>query len=298
VLECVVNVSEGRDMRCLRALAAAAGKALLDVHADADHHRSVFTLGGTGQTDLDASVRAVAGRVAEYVSINEHEGEHPRLGALDVVPFVALGGTNAERAVAADAARAFGEWWATTHDVPVFFYDDADAQHRDLPYLRRHAFRSRRPDVGPEQPHPRLGATAVGARKPLVAVNCVLVSRNVDVARRIARRMREANGGPRGVRALGFMLAAQNRAQVSMNLIDLDRTGLQDACLHVRELARAEHTDIAAVELVGLVPARELDRCTDEFLVWSGLDAASTIEARIEGGPRWLPGDPFPAGTR
>jgi glutamate formiminotransferase len=292
VLECVANVSEGQDVRVLRALAASTGKSLLDVHADADHHRSVFTLGGPGPPDVEGASRALADRVAEYVSIAEHSGEHPRLGALDVVPFVALGGTRTERAQAADAARAFGEWWATTHDVPVFLYDDADPQGRDLPHVRRHAFRSRRPDFGPSAPHGRLGATAVGARKPLVALNCLLVSREVEVARRIARKMRESDGGHGGVRALGFMLAAQNRAQVSMNLIDLDRTGVQDACLAVRELARAEHTDVASIELVGLVPRRELDRCSDEFLAWSGLDATATVESCVETGPRWLPGDP------
>lgn len=284
-------------MRVLRAIAAAPGRTLLDVHADTDHHRSVFTLGAGGAPELETATRALAGRIAEYVSIADHTGEHPRFGALDVVPFAALGGTKAEREVAAETARRFGEWWADAHGVPVFLYDDADDERRDLPHARRHAFRSRAPDFGPSEPHPRLGATAVGARKPLVAVNCLLVTRNVEVARRIARELREADGGLPGVRALGFMLATAERAQVSMNLVDLDRTGLQDACLAVRELARTEGTDVASVELVGLVPRRDLDRCTDDFLAWSKLDASSTIEARLGLGPRWLPGDPIAGRT-
>ena len=203
VLECVVNVSEGRDMDRLLTIARACGPSLVDVHADADHHRSVFTLAGPGAHDAVPAARSLAAAVAEQCSIVDHDGEHPRFGALDVVPFVALGGTRVERAQAADEARAFGEWWADEFAVPVFLYDDADPEHRDLPSARSTSFRSRAPDFGPSAPHPRLGATAVGARRPLVACNCVLVTRDVSVARRIARDVRERNGGLRGVRASG-----------------------------------------------------------------------------------------------
>ena len=208
----------------------------------------------------------MAAATATFISIADHDGVHPYVGALDVVPFVALGGTRVEQAQAADAAREFGRWWAESHDVPVFLYDDADPAGRDLPHIRRHAFRSRAPDFGPGAPHPTLGATAVGARRPLVAINVLLVTRDVAVARRIAREIRESDGGLPGVRSLGLMLASQNRPQVSMNLVDLDRTGIEDACLTVRDLAQREHTDVASVEVVGLVPRRELDRCSDEFL--------------------------------
>jgi glutamate formiminotransferase len=292
-LECVVNVSEGRDMARLLTIARASGPALVDVHADGDHHRSVFTLAGPGAHDAAPGARALALAVAEQCSITGHEGEHPRFGALDVVPFVALGGTRVEREQAAEQARAFAQWWAEEFAVPVFLYDDADPEHRDLPTARASGFRHRKPDFGPAEPHPRLGATAVGARRPLVACNCVLVSRDVSVARRIARDVRERNGGLRGVRALGFFLARSQRAQVSMNLVDLERTGVQDACLHVRELALGYGTDVAGVELVGLIPGRDLDRCTDDFLQWSGLDVDSAIEVRIGKGPRWWPGEPL-----
>jgi glutamate formiminotransferase len=296
VLECVANVSEGRDMERLRALAEACGDSLVDVHADADHHRAVFTLAGPGPHGAAEGMRRLAAAVAERCSIVDHDGEHPRFGALDVVPFVALGGTKAERAQAGEEAKQFGEWWAHEFAVPVFLYDDADDEGRDLPHARTHGFRTRPPDFGPDAPHPRLGATAVGARKPLVACNCVLVSREITVARRIAREMRERSGGLQGVRALGFFLPDAKRAQVSMNLFDLDRTGVQDAILHVRELARRHGTDVASVELVGLLPRREVDRCDDDFLEWSGLDATATIEARVGHGPRWWPGDPLPVG--
>jgi len=282
-------------MERLRTIARACGPALVDVHADPDHHRSVFTLAGPGPRDAVQGARALAAAVAEQCSIVDHVGEHPRFGALDVVPFVALGGTKVERAQAADEARAFGEWWANEFAVPVFLYDDADPEQRDLPSARSTSFRSRSPDFGPSTPHARLGATAVGARRPLVACNCVLVSRDISVARRIAREMRERSGGLRGVRALGFYLPEARRAQVSMNLVDLDQTGVQDGCLHVRALAQRYGTDIASVELVGLIPRRDLDRCTDDFLQWSRLDAESTIEVRVGKGPRWWPGDPPPA---
>jgi glutamate formiminotransferase len=294
VLECVVNVSEGRDVRSLRVLAAACGPSLVDVHADGDHNRSVFTLAGPGTRDACDAVRALAVAVAGHLTLVGHEGEHPRFGVLDVVPFVALGGTNAERVRAGQEARAFGAWWSENYDVPVFLYDEADPDGRDLPHARTHAFKHRRPDLGPAEPHPRLGATAVGARPPLIAVNCVLVTRDVSIARRIARATRERDGGLPGVRALGFYLPEIRRAQVSMNITDVDRTHIQDACLHVRQLAQQLGSDVANVELVGLLPRRVLDRCTDDFLAWSGLDATSTIEARIGQGPRWLPGDPLP----
>ena len=176
MLECVANVSEGRDPAVLAALTNACGDALLDLHADADHNRSVFTLAGPGREDAAAAATGLAAAVAERVSLVGHAGVHPRLGALDVVPFVALEDSDAARAAAAVHARAFGIWWAERFAVPVFFYDDADAARRDLPSVRRDAFRARSPDCGPQEPHPRLGATAVGARRPLVAINCELAT--------------------------------------------------------------------------------------------------------------------------
>jgi glutamate formiminotransferase / 5-formyltetrahydrofolate cyclo-ligase len=291
VLECVANVSEGRDVIVLRELADRCGSSLVDLHADIDHHRSVFTLAGPGAHDASSAARDLAEAVAANVTIDGHDGVHPYLGALDVVPFVALEGTAAATDFAAATARGFGQWWAQTHLVPVFLYDDADSEGRDLPSVRRDAFRSRQPDFGPAAPHPTLGASAVGARKPLVAINLALVSDDVAIARRIARMIRERDGGLPGVRALGLMLALAGHAQVSMNLTDLDRTGIEAACVEVRRVARKEGTDVDAVELVGLVPRRDLDRCSEDFLRWAGIDATAAVEARIGHGPRRLPGD-------
>jgi glutamate formiminotransferase len=279
VLECVVNVSEGRDASVLTELRVACGPSLLDLHVDTDHHRSVFTLAGPGPHDAEAAARALARAVAARVSLVEHEGVHPRFGALDVVPFVALGEDEPETATR--VARDFGHWWSDEFAVPVFFYDDADPEHRDLPTVRRTAFSVRMPDAGPPDRHATLGATAVGARAPLVAINCLLDTASGDVAVDIARHTRARDGGLPGVRALGLVLASRGRAQVSMNLVDLEATGVEAACDHVRALARARGTDVVDVELVGLLPRAELGRCRADFRAWSGLGEEHTIEGRL-----------------
>jgi glutamate formiminotransferase len=279
MLECVPNVAEGRDTLVLDALSAACGSSLLDLHVDPDHHRSVFTLAGPAACDAEAAIRRLAVSVAEHLDLATHAGVHPRVGALDVVPFVALEGTSTADAV--DAARAFAAWAAEELEVPVFLYGDVDPRYRSLPDLRRDAFTARAPDLGPLRPHPKLGAIAVGARPVLVAVNCWLDRDDVALARTIARSVRERDGGLAGVRALGFRLASVGQAQVSMNLVDLDATGLQRACDTVRAHARAHGADVARVELVGLLPTSEYARCDDAFLEWSGISASQTIEARL-----------------
>ena len=282
MLECVPNISEGRDPAVLERLGVACGQSLLDVHSDVDHHRSVFTLAGPGPRDAEGAVRQLGRAVASELTMQDHVGVHPRLGALEVVPFIALGPTHAEQQRAVDAAHSFARWWSTAHHVPCFIYGDADPAGRSLPEIRRRAFRLAEPDYGPNEPHPTLGATAVSARKPLIAVNCVLLTRDVQPAYRIARAMRESDGGMPGVRALGFALEAIDRSQVSMNLFDLDTTGIEAAVLHVRDLAQSERTEVASVEVVGLIPGAELNRCSEEFLRWAKIDSDQSIEARIQ----------------
>lgn len=278
MLECVANVSEGRDARMLDALSAACGPALLDRHVDADHHRSVFTLAGPGEHAAEEAARALARAVAALVDLHGHHGVHPRLGALDVVPFVPL---DEPMAAAAGAAQAFAAWIARELGVPTFLYDAADPLGRSLPALRRDAFHARGPDHGPDAPHPHLGAVAVGARRLLVAVNCWLASGDATTARAVAAAVRERDGGLPGVRALGFGLPRSRGAQVSMNLVDLERTGIEAACTEVRDRAAAVGDQVTRVELVGLLPAAELERTSPEFRAWARLDADRTIEARL-----------------
>jgi glutamate formiminotransferase len=198
---------------------------------------------------------------------------HPRIGALDVVPFVALDGSATADSV--DAARDFAGWITAELGVPSLLYGNADPDGRTLPEVRRAAAELE------ETFHSSLGAVAVGARPVLVAVNCELDRDDLALARAIARAVRERDGLLPGVRALGFLLASRRVAQVSMNLTALESTGLQAACERVRDLARERGADVARVELVGLVPRAELARCGESFLEWAGIDDGMTIEARL-----------------
>jgi len=280
VLEAVVNVSEGRDTRRIGAIGAAAGAALVDVHSDADHHRTVFTIASREAAMTEAATRRLTEVALEDLDLREHAGVHPRLGVVDVVPFVALAPTPAD--IAVTAAHAFGAWLARAHRVPVFFYADAAPDRRALPDVRRDAFTpALPPDLGPAAPDPRAGATAVGARPPLVAVNVELATDDLTVATRIARETRERDGGLLGVRALGLPLESRGTVQVSLNLVDLAHTGVERACTEVRDRARVWEVGVARIELVGLLPAAELARCSDAFRTWSGLDERATVEARV-----------------
>jgi glutamate formiminotransferase len=280
VLECVPNVAVGDPDH---ALLAAAGRSLLDLHGDADHQRAVLTLAGPDVADAAVAVRDVARALAATGSFVGYAGVHPCLGLLDVVPFVALAGS--EPAAAVDEARAFARWAADELALPVFLYGGADPQARPLPAARRDAFWVRTPDYGPGAPHPSLGACAVGARPPLVAVNCWLGTGDRTIAPRVASVVRERDGGLAGVRALGLWLPGAGQAQVSMNVTDLERTGVEAACAAVRKSAGEEGATVTAVELVGLVPEAEYDRWSDEFRRWSGVGPDRTIEARLAGRP-------------
>jgi glutamate formiminotransferase len=279
VLECVVNVSEGRDHAVLDALAAVCGDALLDRHVDPDHHRAVFTLASPEPGGTEAAARRLTTLAARDLDLREHAGVHPRLGMIDVVPFVALPPTPPDVAVA--AAHAFAAWLARTHGVPVFLYDDADPERRSLPVTRRDAFTRRAPDHGPTTPHPALGATAVGARPPLVAINLELDRDALALARAVATAVRERDGGLPGVRALGLALPSRSHSQVSLNVVDLDVAELETVCTAVREHVERAGAHVARVELVGLVPAAALARASESFRAWSGLSEEQTIEARV-----------------
>jgi glutamate formiminotransferase len=257
LLECVVNVSEGADAPRIARIAAAAGGALLDVHSDPHHNRSVLTLVG------EEAPRRVAAEAVALLDLGEHTGVHPRIGVVDVVPFVPLAG-----ATLADAEAArdrFLAWAATELGVPGFAY----GRERTLPEVRRRAFRDLAPDAGPPHPHPTAGAVAVGAREVLVAWNVWLARPDRERAREVAATVR----GPH-VRALG--LAVGDRVQVSMNLISPLVVGPAEAWDAV-----TAHEAAAGAELVGLVPASVLDRTDPERWSQLDLDPERTIEARL-----------------
>ncbi|HEX6786072.1 MAG TPA: hypothetical protein VF076_02660 [Acidimicrobiales bacterium] len=257
MLECVVNVSEGRREDRLTGIAAAAGADLLDLHRDGDHHRAVLTLIGT-----DAPRRVATAAVAA-LDLRDHEGVHPRVGVVDVVPFVPLDGATMADAVA--ARDAFAAWAGEELRVPCFLYGD----ERSLPQVRREAWVALTPDTGPREPHPTAGAMCVGARPPLVAYNVWLAGPDVALARSVAAGIR----GPH-LRALG--LAVGGRAQVSMNLIAPGVLGPAAAY----DLVAAQ-APVAGAELVGLVPEAVLRAIAPQR--WEELDLAAdrTIEARL-----------------
>ena len=257
MLECVINVSEGRDRTTIAALAEAAGDGLLDVHSDPHHHRSVLTVVG------EDAPRAVARTAVDRIDLRKHTGAHPRFGAVDVVPFVPLAGSAMPDAVA--ARDAFAVWLGEELGVPSFLY----GPERTLPMVRREAFAGLLPDAGPAEPHPTAGAAAVGARPVLVAYNLWLVDADVARAREVAASVR----GP-AARALGLQVG--DRVQVSMNLIDPEVFGPDDAYDAV-----AEQVPVAGAELVGLVPEAVLERIDEGR--WGGLDLAPdrTIERRL-----------------
>lgn len=257
MLECVINISEGRSLALIEQVARPAGHVLLDVHVDADHNRSVLTLAG------EDAARAVAAAAVLSLDLRTHEGVHPRIGVLDVVPFVPLGGQRMADAIAARDRTA--AWIGSELEVPCFLY----GPERSLPEVRRRAFVDLTPDRGPSAPHPRAGAVAVGARPVLIAYNLWLAEPDLAQARRIARALR----GP-AVRTLG--LAVGDEVQVSMNLIDPLEVGPADVYDAVAALA-----PIARAELVGLAPEAVLERI--DATAWERLDLTTdrTIEARL-----------------
>ena len=266
MLSCVANVSEGRDGAVLAALSGACGAALLDVHTDPHHHRSVFTLAGPHVED---AARGLVAEAVARIDLRAHAGVHPRLGAADVVPFVPL--TGATLADAVRARDAFAQWAGAELGVPCFLY----GPERTLPEVRQAAFTALTPDTGPPAPHPTAGAICVGARGYLVAYNVWLAPpAGVDVARRVAAGVRRP-----ALRALG--LDVGGRAQVSCNLIAPLVLGPAAAYDAVAAAAAGLGATVDGAELVGLLPMAVLESI--EPARWAALDlsAGRTLEARL-----------------
>jgi glutamate formiminotransferase len=276
LIECVINISEGRDQFLLAELDLAAGPTLVDRHSDWDHHRSVFTLAGPADA-VDQAARDLATAAVGCLNLSHHAGVHPRLGVLDVVPFVPYrwGALPPKDLVAVEGRRdAFAAWLGAEMGVPAFRYGRlADGTERTLPEVRRGAFTSLDPDDGPAHPHPTAGATAVGARKVLVAYN-VWVS-DVAVAKRVAPLVR----GP-ALRTLG--LAVGSRAQVSCNLIEPALVGPAECYDAVAEQVTSAGGSVMGAELVGLIPSAILGRVAPSRWGELGLAETATVEARLE----------------
>lgn len=279
--ECVINISEGRDRGIITAIAAAAGSHLLDVHSDAEHHRSVLTLAGTLR-EIEAAARSVATATVDTIDLRSHRGVHPRLGAIDVVPFVPLsdhdGTVTAWEPVLA-ARDAFAGWMGDSLGVPCFLY----GPERSLPEVRRGAFTSLVPDAGPRAPHLTAGACAVGARTVLIAYNVwIRASPGPDspddddvvaTAKSLAAGLRRP-----GLRTLG--LAVDGGAQVSCNVVDPGLVDLVDVYDAVARGAASHRCTVWRGELVGLLPGSALTAVPDQRWTEIGLRAEDTIEFR------------------
>jgi glutamate formiminotransferase len=294
IVEAVPNLSEGERTDVIDRVADAAESApgawLLDRTSDADHARTVLTVAGDPAV-VSTSMEAVVSAAIESIDLRRHRGVHPRIGAVDVVPFVPLAGSS--MATAIDLARTFAARVARRHDLPVYLYAEAATTpaRRILADIRRHGSvdlaawmgtSSGRPDFGPSRPHPTAGATVVGARPVLIAWNIQLATADVTIARRIAARIRERDGGLPGVQALGFYLAAERVAQVSMNILDHARTPLWRIWERAAELAAKEDVALRDSELIGLMPRAALVAVADHL----GIRGAE--EQRLMDAATWL----------
>ncbi|HTZ57150.1 MAG TPA: glutamate formimidoyltransferase [Acidobacteriaceae bacterium] len=298
LIECVPNFSEGNDRNKVRAIVDAMrvdGVSLLDWSMDADHNRSVVTIAGPARAVVEAAVRA-AGKAAELIDLTAQRGVHPRIGAADVIPFVPISG--ASLAQCAILARQAGlEIWSR-YGVPVYFYEAA-ASRPDralLEQVRQGQFEglrelvlrdaTRRPDLGGPELHPTAGASAVGARKFLVAYNLYLGRPDVATARAIAKGLRASNGGLTGVKAMGVLV--QGRAQVSLNITDFRLTPVRHAFATVSRMAESHGTKVVEAELVGLLPEEAYERDSEWVRLIRGFKAEDRIlERRLQQPLAW-----------
>jgi len=296
LIECVPNFSEGRRLEVIEEIVRAVGQiegvTLLDHSRDETHNRSVVTFAGSAEPVVRAATAAV-GRALELIDMEGHTGAHPRIGAVDVIPFVPLGGTRLSECV--DLARRFGEQIAARFEIPVYLYGEAALrpERRRLADVRRGQYEAlktelgvnpeRDPDFGPTRLHPRGGAVAVGARKPLIAFNVNLATDDLALAKRIAHAIRESSGGLPGVQAMGILLqhAGAPMAQVSMNLVDWEVTGIARVVREIRRLAHEAGTDVDHCELVGLAPTGALLEVAADALRLRDFSPDQALELRL-----------------
>lgn len=295
LVECVPNFSEGRKQDVVASLVKAITRVqtacVLDTHLDPDHNRSVITFVASPDRVVDAALAAVA-RAAELIDMRSHQGVHPRLGATDVLPFVPVRGVSMAKCVA--LAHEAGNRIAQELKIPVYFYERAALRPERIPLenVRRGAIEilreqiatepARLPDAGPKEVHETAGVIAVGARPFLIAFNVNLTTREVSIARDIAKQVRARHGGLPSLKALGFELSTRGLAQVSMNLVNYEVTGMTQAFLAVRNACERLGVGIASTEIVGLVPEAALDRNAEYFALLENFSEDKILEHRMK----------------
>ena len=293
VIECVPNVSEGRNSEVLSEIASAVRSApsvrLLDVSSDPSHNRSVLTLVGDAE-GVRQGVRALFGAAVPRIDLTRHRGEHPRMGAVDVVPIIPIRGATVEQCVA--LSREVGAEIAERYGIPVYLYEDSASsdRRRNLAEIRRGEFEGLaekmkaaewKPDFGPDEPHPTAGAVAVGARAPLIAYNINLGTRDLAIADRIAKAIRHLGGGFRYVKALPVDLADRGQVQVSINMTNFKKSPLHRVFECVKNEAQRHGVSIVGSEIVGLTPAEALVMAAEHYLRLEGFSADQVLELRL-----------------
>lgn len=291
IIECVPNFSEGWSKKKILKIAAAVnttpGVNLLDICMDRDHHRSVLTFIGPPEA-VQAAALMVCRRALELIDMREHAGAHPRIGAVDVVPFVPLGEATMQEAV--QVAHGFGRAYGENNWIPVYFYGEAALVpwKKELSDIRRGGYEALRermndprwlPDAGPAAFHECFGATAVGARIPLIAFNINLKSDDLSLAQNIAKSIRSSSGGLPCVKALGIPLKSRKLVQVSMNLTDYRVTSVCTVFERVREEAARSGVDILESELIGLIPCAAMAGATPEYLKLRNFSDTKILES-------------------
>ncbi len=294
IVECVPNFSEGRRKEVVEAIAAALtgvpGAALLDSEMDAAHNRCVITIAGEPEAVSSGVIAGVA-KAVELIDLRDHKGEHPRMGAVDVIPFIPISGITMEECIQLSVRVA--EEISVRHRIPVYLYEQSARveARRDLAYVRKGEFEgireairqdpARKPDYGPCEVHPSAGATAVGARFPLVAYNVYLDTSDLKVAQAAAKAVRYSSGGLRYVKALGFEIKERNQVQVSMNLTHFEGTPIHRAFeMVVREAARFG-VSATSSEIVGLVPQKALNAGAEYYLRLEHFSESQILENRL-----------------
>ena len=293
VIECVPNISEGRDEKRVSEIAAllraAPGVRLLDVSSDPSHNRSVLTFVADAD-GIREGVRALFDGAVPRIDLKQHTGEHPRMGAVDVVPIIPIRGATVEQCVA--LSREIGKEIAERHGIPVFLYEDSatSEKRRNLAEIRKGQFEGFpakmrepewKPDFGPGEPHPSAGVVAVGARAPLIAYNINLGTRDLAVADRIAKAIRYLGGGFRYVKALPVELAERGQVQVSINMTNFRKTPLHRVFECVLSEAQRHGVPIVGSEIVGLCPAEALTMTAEHYLRLEGFSGEQVLELRL-----------------
>jgi glutamate formiminotransferase len=294
IVECVPNFSEGRKLqtieRLMQAVETVDSAVVLDMHRDADHNRSVITFVASPEAVVEAAFRVVA-LAAELIDLRSHSGQHPRIGATDVLPFVPVRGVMMDECVNL-AHKAGARIWQEL-SIPVYFYEQAALRpdRVNLEDVRRKGFEQlrdeisviagREPDIGELHTHDSAGAIAIGARPFLIAFNINLRTNDISIARQIARAVRARHGGLPFLKALGFELGTRGLVQVSMNLVNYETTGLGQAYEAVRQEAHRLGVEIAGTEIVGLVPEAAIDTGAEYFSLLENFEADAVIEHRL-----------------